>query len=135
MPLSEGTSAGAMNRKLDSMSYRPGRSNVPQALRLAGSDVFSAGRPGASKYFVFGAGSETGSQEELQSAAKQLQYQGVSIMPVPIGGDASRSPLRSVASDPKRDFYVPATDVTQLETRLHTTATSSIIPGKASDGH
>ncbi|CAB4029413.1 Hypothetical predicted protein, partial [Paramuricea clavata] len=85
------------------------------------------GRSGASKYFVFGAGSESNTPQTLKRASKKLQYQGVSIMPISIGSDVS--PLRSIASEPVRDFYRTTADASSLETDLHTQVISSVVPG------
>ena len=129
--LSQGTSTQAVNRGLDRMTYSSGVQNVPEALKFAGSDMFTSARPGSSRYFVFGAGSESNTEEALKSAAKQLRYQGVSIMPVPIGvARPERSPLKSVASIPQNDFYRPAADTSSLENDLPAQAVSSIVPGE-----
>ena len=134
MPLSEGTSSQTLNQRLDGMRFKSGRQNVPEALKVAGSEMFTSaggGRAEASKYFVFGAGSESNTQEALQSASRQLQYQGVSVMPIPISDpNSARSPLKSIASSPANSFYLPARDVSTLQTSHHTRAISSIVPGK-----
>ena len=133
LPLSQGTSSQTVNRRLDRMSFSSGAQNVPEALKLAGSEMFTSaggGRSGSSKYFVFGAGSESNTPEALKSAARQLRYQGVSIMPVPIGVDSDRSPLKSIASIPSDQFYLPAADSATLERDLHTKAITSIRSGK-----
>lgn len=134
LPLSEGTSSRILNQRLDGMRFRPGRQNVPEALKVAGSRMFTSaggGREGSSKYLVLGAGSDSSTPEALQSASRQLKYQGVSIMPVPISDpNADSSPLKSIASTPTRDFYLPARDVSTLQTSHHTGVISSITPGK-----
>ena len=116
------------------MKFKSGRQNVPEALRLAGSEMFTSaggGRSGSSKYFVFGAGSESNTEKALKKAAKQLRYQGVSIMPVPINvADSDKSPLKAIASAPSNNFYKPVADTSTLETTHHSQVTSSIIPGR-----
>lgn len=134
LPLSEGTSSQTLNQRLDGMRFKSGGQNVPEALKLAGGEMFTSaggGRAESSKYFVFGAGSESNTQEALRNASRQLQYQGVSVMPVPISdSNSDRSPLKSVASTPVNEFYLPARDVSTLQTNHHTRAISSIRPGK-----
>ena len=131
LPLSEGTSSQTLNQRLDGINFSPGVQNVPEALQLAADEMFTSaggGRSGASKYFVFGAGSESNTPEALEKASRKLKYQGVSIMPISIGSDVS--PLRSIASQPVRDFYRTTTDASSLETDLHTQVVSSVVPGR-----
>jgi hypothetical protein len=133
LPLSQGKSQKIVDQRLDRMRYRSGTQNLPEALKLAGSEMFTSaggGRKGSSKYFVFGGGSESNTPKALKKASKQLQYQGVSLMPIPIGVDSNKSPLKSIASNPVNNFYLPATDSSNLERDLHSQATSSIRPGK-----
>lgn len=130
LPLSSGISSRVVNQRLDNMRYKAGAQNVPAALRSAGSKMFTGGREKASKYFVFGAGSDSSSPQELKNAVRQLNYQGVSVMPIPIGPRAASSSLREIASVPKNDFFQPARSVASLETDIARQASSKIVPGK-----
>lgn len=133
LPLSEGNSKDVLEQRLDRMTFRRGSQNVPNALQLASSEMFGpggSGRVSSSKYFVFGAeGSTSESKEDLELAARGLNYEGVSIMPIPIGAGSSRSNLKAIASTPKRNFFLPARNVNSLGASFQRSVVSSVRPG------
>lgn len=115
LPLSEGISKEIVDKTLDAMSFQSGGQNLPEALQLASTEMFSERRPGASKYFLFGSsGCDKVCSSVLEASAKPLVDQGVSLMPVVFGAASNSLSLRSISSVPSGEFFLPA-KVEQLE--------------------